>query len=46
MIWPPFYNAIDKLMVRNYQAVAFGQMTIEAAADQFFDEAAKLAKQQ
>jgi multiple sugar transport system substrate-binding protein len=46
MIWPPFYNAIDKLMVRNYQAVAFGQMTIEEAADQFFDEAAKLAKQQ
>ncbi|MFI4981644.1 MAG: ABC transporter substrate-binding protein [Nevskiales bacterium] len=45
MLWPPFYNAIDKLMVRNYQAVAFGQMTIEAAVDQFFDEAAKLAKQ-
>jgi multiple sugar transport system substrate-binding protein len=45
MLWPPFYNAVDRLMVRNYQAVAFGQMTIEAAVDQFFDEVAKLAKQ-
>src|SRR5258707_3303820 len=45
MLWPPFYNAVDKLMVRNYQAVAFGQLTIEAAVDQVFDEAAKLAQQ-
>jgi multiple sugar transport system substrate-binding protein len=44
MLWPPYYNDIDRLMVRNYQAVAFGQMTIEAAVDQFFDDAAKLAR--
>ncbi len=46
MLWPPFYINVDRLMVRNYQAVAFGQITIEAAVDQFFDEAAKLAKPQ
>ena len=44
MLWPPYYNNIDRLMVRNYQAVAFGQISIEVAVDQFFDEASKLAK--
>lgn len=46
ILWPPFYNEVDKMMVRNYQAVAFGQMTIEAAVDQFYDQAGKLAAKQ
>lgn len=45
MLWPAYYNQFIDLLVRNYQAVSFGQMSIEAAVDQFFEQAAKLAKQ-
>ncbi len=30
MLWPAYYNQSIDLLVRNYQAVCFGQMPIEA----------------
>ncbi len=42
--YPKYYQAILLLLQRNYQAVAFGTMTIEQAVDQFFNEAERIIK--